>query len=114
MGKPIKDPAEKNRKKVMFLPQVEGNYEEKLASMVIDSSHAKPVSLNWDFGSEEQNNLIVRVVLLNSDGQWLFQTSTSGWRGFWVADSLIKGETYTMMFFWDKSVKVDFVWNGKL
>ena len=114
MAKPVKDPADNNKKKVMFRPTVDGNYEEKLASMVIDTAHAKPVSLNWDFGNEEQNNLVVRVVLLDSEGHWKFQTSTSGWRGFWVADSLIKGETYTMMFFWDRSVSVDFVLTGKI
>ena len=105
------DPAIKNKKKVIFTETIDGTYEEKLASMEITSSHAKPVSLNWDLGDEMR---IVRVVLLDANGLWRFQTSTSGWRGFWVADSLMKGEPYTMMFHWDQSVKVDFVLTGKL
>ena len=98
MARPIKDPADHNKKKVMFLPTVGGTLLERLASLEIDSAHAKPVSLNWDFGNEQENLLIMRVILLDSEDRWLFQTSTSGWRGFWVADSLIKGETYRIWF----------------
>ena len=109
-GQPIKDPAINNKKKVIFTETVDGTYKEKLASMVITSSHPKPISLNWDLGDEFR---IVRVVLLNEDEQWIAQTSTSGWRGFWVANRCEKGKIYTL-WFQNLDVKVDFVLTGKI
>ena len=112
------DPAENNKKKIMFKPTVEGTYAEKLASMEIVSAHAKPVSLNWDFGNEEENLEIVRVVIYEKGKptQWIAQTSTSGWRGFWVAQSygLEAGKTY-VLFFDRLDVKVEFIMpSGKI
>ena len=104
------DPAINNKKKVIFTETVDGTYEEKLASMVITSSHPKPVSLNWDLGDKYR---IVRVILINDTGSWMAQTSTSGWRGFWVSYLIEKDKPYTL-FFQNLDIKVDFVWTGKI
>ena len=115
MGKPQTDPAIKNKRKVIFIPSTDGTLLEKLASLEITEAHAKPISLNWDLGSEEQNLLILKVVIFRKGypDRWMFQTSTSGWRGFWVADSLIKGEEYVLRFHY-LDIEVPFIYTGKV
>ena len=119
-GTPIKDPADSNTRKLMFEPTVEGTFEERLASLQITSSHAKPVSLNWNFlGNVSDNelksgeNLISLYVIIYEKGkpyQWIAQTSTSGWRGFWVAQNygLESGKTY-ILWFQTYDIRVEFV-----
>lgn len=119
-GAPIKDPADSNTKKIMFEPTVEGTFEERLASLQITSAHAKPVSLNWNFlGNVDDEELksgenleVLYVILYEKDKptQWIAQTATSGWRGFWVAQSygLESGKTY-VLWFQTYDIKVEFV-----
>ena len=49
MGKPIKDPANKNRKKVMFRPTIDGTLEEQLESLVKIKTYADKIgkSVTW-------------------------------------------------------------------
>lgn len=113
----------------MFYPTVEGTFEEKIASLEINSAHAKPVSFNWDFTKgegdlkDEENLRITRVIIYvkGKPTQWIAQTSTSGWRGFWVADyaGVESGKTYILWFQPDgaytEGIKVEFVMpSGKI
>lgn len=120
-GKPGSDPADSNTRKIMFEPTVEGTLEERIASFKITSAHAKPVSINWNFlgdvAKDEdlkagENLQILRVVIYEKGKptQWIAQTSTSGWRGFWVAQSygLESGKTY-ILWFQTYDIKVEFV-----
>lgn len=117
-----KDPAVKNRKKIMFRPTVtEGTDEDILESLEIVSAHKKAVSFNWDFSNGEdlfsdENRAILRVVIYEKGTTgWLSQTSTSGWRGFWVTNKCESGKTYILEFPYEDSdgdgegAKVEFI-----
>lgn len=122
-GRPIKDAADSNTRKIMFEPTLlNGTFEERLASLQIVSAHASPVSINWNMLGAVKDlkageNLIQINTIIYEKGfptQWEKQMPTNGWRGIWFADVLEPGKTY-ILWLQTYDVRVEFVMpDGKI